>query len=178
MLKALTILLLTAVAAGASQFPEYITISTSGNESQLFFPGWQTEAPLSPLIEIELDLGDSIEGQSLTIGAQEGENEEFRVQIQYQTSLTIMNDGPHLDLLNWKHYTSTWQDTERDSANRFTLPVLTEAQTSMFPVVTTQEVQEAALASGGERWANLVQDIRGPREYHAVKLWRYIHKEQ
>jgi len=167
MLKTLTMLLLVAVPAGASQFPEYIAISKSNNESQLFFPGWRTEAPFLPLIEIDLDLGDSIEGQSLTIGGQEGENDTFRVHIQYQTSITVMNEGPHLDLLNWKHYTSKWHDTERVSSIRFTLPVFTEAQTSMFPDVTILEIQEAVLASGGDRWANLVQGIRGPRDHPA-----------
>ena len=180
MLKTLILLLLAAAPVGASQFPEYITISKSSSESHRSFPGWRLEAPFSPLEEIEVDLGDSIEGQLLTIDDQGGNDNKFRVLIRYQTSITIMNEGPHLDLLEWKHYTSEWGNIGRVSATSFTLPVFTDEQVSMFPDVTTQEIQEAVLASGGERWANLVHEIQGPRDYPAAvalsAIWVRIQK--
>src|SRR5688572_31178406 len=61
----------------------------------------------------DLELGDSVEGAILELVSEPSNLASFSVQVQYETSVTIMNEGPHLDLVEWKHYTSEWRNIER-----------------------------------------------------------------
>ena len=35
--------------------------------------------------------------------------ETYRVRVQYETSLGLSAEGPHLDLTDWKHCVSDWE---------------------------------------------------------------------
>lgn len=115
----------------------------------------------------DLELGESVEGALVEVigGASEP---AIRVQMQYETSVSIMNEGPHLDLLEWKHFTSAWLDLERDSKGRFRVGTVRDDERSQFPQVNRVELLEAVRTAGGDGWAHLVKGVSSPLEYPAT----------
>ena len=56
---------------------------------------------------VSLDLGQSIYDQTIEI-EQKSEG-VVTVYQRYENSITIMDEGPHCDLIDWKHYYSDWE---------------------------------------------------------------------
>src|SRR5688572_20552919 len=92
---------------------ESIHMLASPNRSGFVFDG--LDIPLKQEeIAVDVELGDTIFGQAIVLVPRNGtEQKNFRIQAQYETSLTILNEGPHLDLLDWKHFRSEWSDLEQ-----------------------------------------------------------------
>ena len=126
--------------------------------------------PSSSVIRLDLGLGDST-AKSITLQPKT-EGRQFRVEQRYETSLTLMNEGPHMDLVDWKHYISQWQVAEKRSGLTF---LSKEVSSDRFPKVTQTEIIEAARAQSkkwasrgydaGERWVGLARQCKGPNEY-------------
>ena len=53
------------------------------------------------------ELGETIEGQTISISTEQLIN--LTIEQRYETSVTIMGEGPHCDLIDWKHYDSEWK---------------------------------------------------------------------
>lgn len=99
------------------------------------------------------------------------------VTYQFETSLTISNEGPHCDLIEWKHFTS-----EPDTL----LPVDTtgiyqfknsykDSLSSAFPEVSMKEVRKAVLKSCGEHWLEHTKESNSIHEYpFSVSISREI----
>jgi hypothetical protein len=81
------------------------------------------------------------------------------VKQRYETSITVMDEGPHLDLLEWKHYCSPWEDLTQVSVNRFKTVGYSQEQSEMFPQIDIDDVRMIVLKSGGERWYNLIKNV-------------------
>jgi hypothetical protein len=119
-------------------------------------------------IAVDVELGQTVYGQSVVLVPGSGsERRSFRAQAQYETSLTIMDEGPHLDLLDWKHYRSEWKDLEQVGSLEFRMPTYTEEDESRFPTVSSEEIYQAALKAGGSHWAEGVKQVQGPNDYPA-----------
>ena len=104
----------------------------------------------------DLELGDVVEGATVELAVGPAPAGEWRLQMQYETSLSISDEGPHLDLLDWKHHTSEWRDLERLSPTRFRVPTLTEEEQERFPSYRPEELREAVLKAGDEGWLELL----------------------
>jgi len=99
------------------------------------------------------------------------------ITYQFETSLTISNEGPHCDLIEWKHFTS-----EPDTL----LPVDTtgiyqfknsykDSMSSAFPEVSMKEVRRVVLKSCGEHWSELMNEAKSIHEYpFSVSISREI----
>lgn len=135
-------------------------MSSSGS-----FPGWTTQTHGSST-RFELGLGDSLASAVLEVVPRSGEDREMAVQFQIETSVTIMDEGPHLDLVDWKHSTSDWADLERIDVLKFRIPTFDYGYelVSSFPAYTAQELVDAALAAGGDRWAELARRWPDPED--------------
>jgi hypothetical protein len=113
---------------------------------------------------VDLDLGESIENQIILLrGA--SPDAEFKLEQQFETSLTIMDEGPHLDLIDWKHHRSEWVEIKKLENNKFLTRKLSDADTSRFPEVTMREIYQEVLREGGDRWANLVRAAKRVNDY-------------
>lgn len=122
------------------------------------------EASTGKTSTLELELGASVDGQAITLYLSPGETREFKVEQQYENSLTIMDEGPHLDLLDWKHYTSEWQVLEGIGQNKFRALTVEERDSDRFPAVTPAEIYSAVLKRGGKRWADIAKTCKGPND--------------
>lgn len=86
---------------------------------------------------------------------------------QFETSLTIQNEGPHCDLTDWKHYYSE-PDTLSliDSSGVYQFKNNYEDSTrSNFPDVKMKEVLKAIKENCDEEWMNLVKESENVNSY-------------
>ncbi len=96
---------------------------------------------------ISLGLGETL---TKTISLQpHSDSHEFKVEQSFETSLTIMNEGPHMDLLDWQHHIGDWAELPRKNAVTF---LAHEVNNATFPAVTTEEIV-AAVAEESAKWA-------------------------
>jgi len=112
---------------------------------------------------VYLELGDSPENNLLTIDS--GEAEIVNVYQRYETSATIMNEGQHLDLLDWLHYTSSWVEIEKNNNHSFKSISYSEEEAAKFPEVDIEKLKVMAKNIGGEKWAELVKDVKSVNDY-------------
>jgi len=109
------------------------------------FSGWQSEGALPPSLTVPLDLGDEVYGATLQLQpATPGGT--YRVRVQYETSLGLSAEGPHLDLVDWKHCVSDWEAAAPSGALSFVLPTPTPEQQACFPAYTDAELEQAVRA--------------------------------
>lgn len=130
-----------------------------------YFGGWKAE-PGEDSAKLSLELGDTIESAMVEVVPGSDDAQDLELQYQIETSMTIVNDGPHLDLVDWKHYTSDWTNVERIDARRFRLPKIESGyeSASQFPDYTVDELYQAVLAIGGQRWADLAAKWPRPED--------------
>ena len=112
---------------------------------------------------VYLELGDSPENNLLTFDS--GEAEIVNVYQRYETSATIMNEGPHLDLMDWLHYTSGWVEVEKSNSHSFKSISYSEEDASKFPEVDIEQLRVMVKNIGGDNWAELVKDVKSIDDY-------------
>ncbi|BCR06256.1 hypothetical protein DESUT3_33250 [Desulfuromonas versatilis] len=179
-LLAALLLLLALQPLGASERAS-ATIPLDGAPLQAIelrtFDAWGGGSPLASYrrdgeaIRAELDLGVADRLEIILHPAAPG-NERLRIRQQYETSLTLMDEGPHMDLLDWTHFVSPWVELEATPEGSFIMPIPTS---SKFPAVNTEEIVAAVETESaqwekegyqsGERWINLARQCRGPNDY-------------
>jgi hypothetical protein len=108
---------------------------------------------------VDLDLGESIENQYIFLRAANSEL-EFKVEQQFETSLTVSNEGPHLDLTDWKHYRSEWREIRKLERNKFLILKVSDKESTRFPDVTMQEVRREIARSGDTKWVGLAAQAK------------------
>ena len=118
----------------------------------------------------DLELGDSLEDAIVELAWSEHPPATWKVAMQFETSAAVGDEGPHLDLVKWKHFTSTWRELDSLGPLRFHVPVLTEEEQTLFPTYTQQELDVAVRAAGGEEWLERMK--QGAEAYVAVWVMR------
>lgn len=104
---------------------------------------WTQSAPVPKHVRIELDVGDGLEGRVLRLLPAPGKDSGYRVTVQFETSAAISGEGPHIDLLDWKHCRSPWRPALREGSNGFRLPMATDRDHSCFPDATRAQLRAA-----------------------------------
>jgi hypothetical protein len=111
-------------------------------------------------MDFDLDLSHSIENQIIALHPYPNDSREFKVEQQFETSMSVSEEGPHLDLTDWKHYISDWQEIKRLEGNRFLTSKISESDYERFPKVTSKEIYEAVLKRGGKRLADYARSCK------------------
>ena len=109
------------------------------------FSGWQSEGAVPAKLTVPLDLGDEVYGATLQVQPAKA-GETYRVRVQYETSLGLSAEGPHLDLTDWKHCVSDWEAADALDAVSFVLPTPSAEQHACFPKYTRGELEQAVRA--------------------------------
>jgi hypothetical protein len=104
---------------------------------------WTQAAPVPEHIRIELDVGDGVEGRVLRVRPVPGKHASYRVQVQFETSAAISGEGPHIDLLDWKHCRSQWRSAQSEGRDGFRLPTPVDRDHSCFPNASREELRAA-----------------------------------
>lgn len=131
-------------------------VITSGVEGEI-----STEVSLAESFEVRLtpELGDEV----LAVELNASPGAELRVQQRFETSITIPDgDGPHWDLLGWRHGHTEWRVLEQTPSGRHALHPAPGGELP-FPPVRTEEIVAEVRASGAdERWARLAATCEPP----------------
>ena len=117
------------------------------------------------IVSVDLELGDSLGNLVLRVNPVAGVKGDFIVEQSFETSMTVMEEGPHLDLVDWKHYTSPWVPLKRISATEFRIPVISDEDTQRFPAVTPKEIRAIVTKEGGAKLGEYVSKVKGPNDY-------------
>lgn len=124
-------------------------------------------------VEIYAELGETIEGQLVDILTDQ--LTDLTVEQRYETSVTIMNEGPHCDLTDWKHYYSDWKLLKKNENGQFVCESYEESDWEKFPLIEIEELKEAVRNHCSDYWYYLVKNIKSPTEYPSgVLISRYF----
>ena len=149
------------------KFPE-LTLSID----KLIYHVGKTQRRQTDTVRIYVEPGESPEGQQLSVSS--GKLTDLKIEQQYETSISISNEGPHCDLNEWKHYYSEWKLIEPNAKGLFIAHSYSMNERKHFPVVSIDELKERVRTKCGEDWFQLVKNIKTPTEYPSnVVISRY-----
>jgi hypothetical protein len=121
---------------------------------------------------ITAELGEVFEDRIIYINSDNVD--DLLVEESYETSLTIMDEGPHCDLTEWEHYIDNWRPLYKNHLEEYPLYNYDEKESQKFPNVSIQQIQAAVEKHCGIEWANKIKTIHSPTEYPAgVSISRY-----
>ncbi len=112
-------------------------------------------------LEVSLALGETADTVIRLLPAADFPS-EFRVEQQYETSLSLTDSGPHMDLLDWRHHVSDWEPCQRLKENTFATRQVASEEFPTFSraeiVAAVREVAKQWQEQGygdGDRWEGL-----------------------
>lgn len=109
-------------------------------------------------IIISTELGTKVEGANIII-----DNNllgVLNIEQFYETSISINNEGPHCDLLAWKHYQSTPVENKKTNNNTWKIKEYSKAETELFPETTIEELKKVVAKSCMENWPKVIKDCQ------------------
>jgi hypothetical protein len=111
-----------------------------------------------------LDLGENIDNQYVKVVADS--NYTIQIYQQVEASVTIMNEGPHCDLVDWSHYNSPWRAVHTLKPNqKFQTKDYRDTNWEDLFLIDLADLKAAALEHCGDRWYQLVKDAKSPYDY-------------
>lgn len=125
-----------------------------------------TTKKLKDTVVFDLELGSSLAAHYFQVMAQ-CDSCNVMVLQQFETSLTVQNEGPHCDLLDWKHYFSE-PDTLIlvDSSGIFQFKnSYLDSLNNSFPEVRKKELMRAIKEHCGEDWVEFSKDAENVYSY-------------
>lgn len=114
---------------------------------------------------IDLDLAESIDNQEVKLNFKD--NNEYRLLQRYRTSMSVSAEGPHLDLVDWRHFDSQWTQLKAVGSKRFRTLATNQMHDSKFPPTTTEEIVQEVRRRVGTTWPeviDLAKDCDGPND--------------
>jgi hypothetical protein len=115
---------------------------------------------------IDLDLAEGIDNQEVALNVPDN-SVEYRMFQRYRTSMSISAEGPHLDLVNWRHFDSPWLHLHSLGPRRFRTLRGDQMESSKFPLTTNSEILQEVRRRVGNDWPyllELVKTCRGPND--------------
>jgi len=121
---------------------------------------------------ITAELGEVFEDRILYINSDNVD--DLVVEESYETSLTIMDEGPHCDLTEWEHFIDNWRPLHKNHLEEYPLYTYSDKESEKFPNVSAQQIQAAVKKHCGNEWADKIKNIKSPNEYPSgVSISRY-----
>ncbi|NND52651.1 MAG: hypothetical protein HKN54_09595, partial [Flavobacteriaceae bacterium] len=114
---------------------------------------------LEDSIAFDVELGYSPEDKIITIKP-DINYKKIEVFQSYQTSISIMNEGPHCDLLDGQHYTSEWEPLQSITNNKFRSCSYSQSDWRKFDDVNLDDLKAQVLEHCGETYAKLIASIK------------------
>jgi hypothetical protein len=126
-------------------------------------------------VVINAELGEKFEGQIISYKSEI--LTDIIIEQRYQTSVTIMKEGPHCDLTDWKHFYSDWKRLEPTSDGQYISDSYSEKEQKIFPNISIEDLKKEVKNQCGEDWFQLVDSIKNPNDYPSgVSISRYYLK--
>ena len=119
-----------------------------------------------PVIVDDFDVPEYVDDQEIKILGGD-ESTQFRVFERYRTSMSVMGEGPHLDLVNWRHFDSEWIPLDQLAHRKFRTLAGERMNAEKFPASTKEELVAAVRKAAGD-WpeaVDLAKTCAGPNKY-------------
>ncbi len=113
---------------------------------------------------IQLGLGEDIDNQQVELSDSSG---EYRIFQRYRTSLSIAGEGPHLDLVDWRHFDSPWLPLRALAPGRFQTLRSEQIKSSEFPPTSKAEIVKEVrqrVRKDNLEFLELAKSCRGPND--------------
>ncbi|WP_375582541.1 hypothetical protein [Cyclobacterium xiamenense] len=127
--------------------------------------GYQEETlkqPQKDTASLHLAFGETIEGQKL--GVHMIKKGKISIYQRFENSVTVMDEGPHCDLTEWKHYYSRWKKLKIEDGF-FLTDRYSVKDGEKFVKVDMNELREAVGDQCGDDWAEHINDVKSPKDY-------------
>lgn len=115
---------------------------------------------------VDLDLAVSIYGHEITLNFPDN-SAQYRVLQRYRTSMSISAEGPHLDLVDWRHFDSQWITLRSIGPKRFRMLADEEIDEEKFPPTTKSEIVNEVRRRMEREWSEIVElakSCNGPND--------------
>jgi len=147
-------------------------LSISINRLIIYDENKKIEQIQKDTVEIYAELGETIEGQLISISSDQLTG--LTVEQRYETSVTIMNEGPHCDLTDWEHFYSDWKRLQANNSGQFICDKYSEKEYEKFPEISIDDLKQKVREQCGDEWLKLVEKVKSPTEYPSgVSISRY-----
>ncbi len=80
-----------------------------------------------------------------------------KIEQQLENSLAISYEGPHLDLVNWKHYTSNWSSLTQLGSWKYRIKEYSNEEMNKFPEFTKEELVSYLKSTGFTNDADYIE---------------------
>lgn len=113
----------------------------------------------------DLGLGEDLDDQEVTLNLAD-HSVDYRMFQRYRTSMSISNEGPHLDLVDWRHFDSPWSQLPSLSPRRFRTLRSDQMDSGKFPPTTQSEILDEVRRHVGtdSPFLDLVKTCHGPND--------------
>ena len=127
---------------------------------------WDNENKLKEIqkdtANITLGLGEPIGGKVFKIN--QSKFDKVEIYQRYENSITVMDEGPHCDLTEWKHYYSEWK-LLKPKGNNYITDSHPVKDWEKFISVSAEEIIDAVKEHCGFRWSEHVKNIKSASDY-------------
>jgi uncharacterized protein YgiM (DUF1202 family) len=114
--------------------------------------------------KVYVELGETPQGKKIKI--KQSKFKKIEILQRYENSVTIMNEGPHCDLTEWKHYYSDWKKLNFDfTENTFVSDSYEYEDSEKFIEIDINELKKAVEQKCGGYWPEHIKDIKKVNEY-------------
>ena len=129
---------------------------------------WDTKEELAKVhkdrAQVSVELGESPEGKKFYL--KNHDYKKIEVYQRFENSITIMNEGPHCDLTEWKHYDSPWQTLKlQEGGNSFMTTTYAPEDWQKFIPVDMTELKLAVKNNCQEHWLDLLMNVKDVNDY-------------
>jgi hypothetical protein len=118
----------------------------------------------NPVVVEDLDVPEYIDGQEISIAGGDKAS-QFRIFERYRTTMTVMGEGPHLDLVDWRHFDSEWITLDQLNQRTFRTLASDKMDASKFPPTTQAELISAVRKRAGD-WPEAIELSKTCRSPH------------
>ena len=115
---------------------------------------------------IDLGLGEGIDNQEVALNFPNN-SAKYRMFQRYRTSMSLSAEGPHLDLVDWRHFDSPWLPLPSMAPRRFRTLRSDQIDSSRFPTTTKSEILTEVRKHVGNDWSEILEfakACRGPND--------------
>jgi len=135
---------------------------------QMDLEAWDEKEELKKIqgnnVRVYLELGETPEGLKVKIS--DSKFKKIEIFQRHENSVTIMNEGPHCDLIEWKHYYSEWKKIDYNTKeNTFVSDSYERQDWEKFIEVDIDELKKAVEKHCGNYWAEHIQNVKNVNEY-------------
>jgi hypothetical protein len=118
-------------------------------------------------IKLEWGLNEKLGGKKINLKSIDSTITKIEVFQNYKTSLSVSDDGAHIDLTDWIHHQSKWTKLNLKN-NSFNILSYSEKESKKFPEISNHEILERVIMTTGNndnKFTKRAKDCEGPNGY-------------